>query len=363
MARRMPAKCPEANKCARQRTSRASSAATCRPEAHPLADRPAVFEWGSGRPKRAQIGNYETQEDAILWRVMRAIVFFAKFKVAFREAVTHDVINTAKAAAYSAMLMLFPALLVATTLLSQAQEGNTLMGDLRAMFEQFLPADTMDLLQAAVLTHTLHSMPVILSALSLSVLAGLGVMLSLMEGFRRAYRIPEEEWSFWGKRMRALMLVPIILIPLSVATLAIVFGHQIEIWMIDAAGHELRGVVVVFWRLLRWSVALGTTMAVLTVLYHFGIRRRERWVRMVPGAVTGTLIWFPATLAFGWYVMRDENYSRFYGPFAAGIATLVWLYITSFSVLLGAEVNGALYCSRQKQNSNKRVHEVIPFRQ
>jgi membrane protein len=289
--------------------------------------------------------------------------FLAKFELALREALAHDMINTAKAAAYSAMLMLFPALLVATTLLSQAQEGNTLMGEMRAMFEQFLPADTMDLLQAAVLTHTMHSFQVILSAASLSVFAGLGVMLSLMEGFRRAYRIPQEDWGFWGRRLRALMLVPIILIPMAVATLAIVFGHQIEQWMIDVSGHELRRVVVFLWRLARWSVALGTTMAVLTVLYHFGTKRTERWMRVVPGAVAATLIWFPATLAFGWYVMRDENYSRFYGPFAAGIATLVWLYLTVFSVLLGAEVNGALYRDRLQRESEKRVHEVIPFRQ
>ena len=289
--------------------------------------------------------------------------FLAKLKLAFRETLAHDTINTAKAAAYSAMLMLFPALLVATTLLSQAQEGNTLMGELRAMFEQFLPADTMDLLQAAVLSPTAHSFPVIVSAASLSVFASLGVMLSLMEGFRRAYRIPQEDWGFWGRRLRALMLVPIILIPMAVATLAIVFGHQIERWMIDMSGHEMQRVVVFLWRMVRWSVALGTTMAVLTVLYHFGTKRTERWMRVVPGAITGTLIWFPATLAFGWYVTRDENYSRFYGPFAAGIATLVWLYITAFSVLLGAEVNGALYCERQQREGEKRVHEVIPFRQ
>lgn len=289
--------------------------------------------------------------------------FLAKLKLAFRESLAHDMINTAKAAAYSAMLMLFPAMLVVTTLLSQAQEGNTLMGELRAMFEQFLPADTMDLLQAAVLTHTMHSFQVIVSAASLSGFASLGVMLSLMEGFRRAYRIPEEEWGFWGRRLRALLLVPIILIPMTVATLAIVFGHQIELWMIDVAGHDLRHVVVFLWRMARWSVALATTMAVLTVLYHFGIKRKERWMRVVPGAITGTLIWFPATLAFGWYVTRDENYSRFYGPFAAGIATLVWLYITAFSVLLGAEVNGALYRERRQRDSDPRVHEVIPFRQ
>ncbi len=301
--------------------------------------------------------------NALLWRVTQMKRFFAKLHLAFRESLAHDMINTAKAAAYSAMLMLFPAMLVVTTLLSQAQEGNTLMGELRAMFEQFLPADTMDLLQSAVLTHTVHSIPVILSAISLSIFASLGVMLSLMEGFRRAYRIPGEEWGFWGRRLRALLLVPLIMLPLTVTSLAVVFGHQIELWMIEVAGHDLRYLVVFLWRMLRWSVAVATTVAVLTMLYHFGIKRKERWVWVVPGAVTGTMIWFPATLAFGWYVTRDENYSRFYGPFAAGIATLVWLYITAFSVLLGSEVNGALYRERLQRDSDKRVHEVIPFRQ
>jgi hypothetical protein len=50
---------------------------------------------------------------------------------------------------------------------------------------------------------------VILSATSLSVFAGLGMMLSLMEGFRRAYRLPRDDWSFWGRRLRALLLVPL----------------------------------------------------------------------------------------------------------------------------------------------------------
>jgi len=278
---------------------------------------------------------------------MRTKRFLAKTRHAFREALGHDVINTAKAAAYSAMLTLFPALLVVTTLLSQAQEGNTLMGDLRAMFEQFLPADTMDLLQSAVLRHTVHSFPVILTATSLSLFASLGVILSLMEGFRRAYDIPLGDWGFWSRRGRALLLVPIIMIPLTVATLMIVFGHQIEYWMMAYAGHDLRRFVLLFWRIARWSIALTTSMAVLAVLYHFGTKRTEKWVAVIPGAIAATLIWFPATLLFGWYVTRDENYSRFYGSFAAGIATLVWLYITSFSVLLGAELNGAVYRERQ----------------
>ena len=277
--------------------------------------------------------------------------FFSKLQNAFWRAFAHDVVNTSKAAAYSGMLMLFPAILVASTLLAQVPEGTTLVGEIRVAFERFLPADTMDLLQAYVLIRRIHSVQVILSAAGLSLFAGLGTMLSLMEGFRRAYEIPVEAWSFWGRRLRALLLVPIALVPLSLATLAIVFGHQIEAWMIDNAGHELRHIVLFFWRMVRWSVVLTTSATVLTALYHFGTRRKEHWLWVVPGAITGTLLWFPATLAFGWYVTRFADYSRFYGPFGAGIATLVWLYITAFSVLVGAELNGALFQDRRRKIS------------
>jgi membrane protein len=275
--------------------------------------------------------------------------FFVKLRNAIGQAFDHDVVNTAKAAAYSGMLMLFPALLVLTTLLAQVPEGTTLVGELRASFEQFLPADTMDLLQSYVLTSRVHSSQVIVSATSLSIFAGLGTMLSLMEGFRRAYRIPPQAWGFWGRRLRALLLVPIALVPLSLATLVIIFGHQIEAWMVDNAGHELRAMVLIFWRMVRWCVALVTSATVLTAIYHFGTRRKEHWLWVVPGAITGTLLWFPATLAFGWYVTRVADYSMFYGSFGAGIATLVWLYITAFSVLIGAELNGALFRERHEQ--------------
>ncbi len=275
--------------------------------------------------------------------------YAARTREALFQAFIHDVVNTSKAAAYSGMLMFFPALLVITTLVAQVEEGPTLVGETRAVLEQFLPADTLDLVQSSILAHQLHSGQLILSATCLSLFAGLGVMLSLMEGFRRAYRLPPESWTFWGRRARALMLVFIVLIPLSLASLAIVFGHQIEHWMIENSGHDLRHIVIFFWRAVRWTVSFVAILAVLTALYHFGTRRTEHWLWVAPGAIAGTMIWFPATLAYGWYVTSVANYTRLYGSFAAGIATLVWLYITSFSVLLGAELNGVLYWERQNQ--------------
>jgi membrane protein len=274
-----------------------------------------------------------------------------QFRKAIWLAIEHDMLNTAKAAAYSGMLALFPALVVFTAILARVPEGTTLIGEIRSAFEQFLPADSLTLLQSAMQTRRLHSAQLLFSVASLSLFAALGLMLSLMEGFRRAYRQPRDNWGFWQRRIRALLLVPIVILPLTLATMALVFGRQIELWMINNSIHEMRPVVLVFWRMVRWAIALATSVNVLGALYHFGTRRKEHWTRVGAGALAATLLWFPATLAFGWYVTRIVDYSRFYGSFGAGIATMVWLYITSFSTLLGAELNGVLFRERLREAS------------
>ena len=287
--------------------------------------------------------------------------FIAQVRQALWLALEHDVLDTAKAAAYSGMLMLFPALIVAATILAMVPEGNRLVVEMRSAFEPLVPTGSLDMLQAYMQARHMRSMQWILSAASLSVFAGLGLMLSLMEGFRRAYRLPRGDWGFWQRRMRALMLVPIVLVPLALASMVLVFGRQIEGWMISGSSHELRLVVLMSWRMVRWAIALVTSVTVLAALYHFGTKRGEHWVWVMPGAIAATVIWFPATLIFGLYVTRIADYSMFYGSFGAGIATLVWLYITLFSALLGAELNGVLFRERQSvteefpEESNKLV--------
>ena len=64
---------------------------------------------------------------------------------------------------------------------------------------------------------------------------------------------------------------------------------------------------------------------------------------VLPGAVLATLLWFPATMLFGWYVTNYATYTAVYGSLSAAIALLVWLYIVSVIVLLGAELNAQWY--------------------
>jgi membrane protein len=275
--------------------------------------------------------------------------FLRHFRKAVFLAIEHDVLNTAKASAYSGMLMFFPAFIVITALVAKFPEGPTMVGEIRWVSGQILPADTVRLMLSSLHARNPHPARLITSGISLSIFAAVGLMLTLMEGFRRAYRLPRNDWGFWERRIRALFLVFIVLVPLALATILLVFGRAIELWMVYNAGHELRYLVLFIWRLARWSLAFGTTLAVVGALYHFGTKRGEHWMRIMPGAIAASAVWFSATLAFGWYVTRIADYTIFYGSFGAGIATLVWLYITSFTVLLGAELNGVLFRERNNR--------------
>jgi membrane protein len=287
-------------------------------------------------------------ESSLLWRTL------GHFRRAVVRSAAHDVFTTAKAAAYSGILSLFPALLVLNTLLALTPETGTVTDELRAILAQVLPWDTMEFVQNYFLSSHAHSMRVIWSASSVAFFAAMGVMLSLMEGFRRAYRVPRHVWGFWRSRVIAVALIPICLAPMFCATALIVFGHQIELWMIENSDHDLRFIVLVSWRMLRWTISILTVVAVITVIYHFGTPRTHSWKCALPGAAMATVTWFGATLLYGWYVTRFAIYMVVYGSLAAAIATLVWLYITSLSMLIGAEFNAQIFPKDGLAKSKRR---------
>jgi membrane protein len=262
------------------------------------------------------------------------------------KALSHDVLTLSKSAAYSATLGLFPALLVVTTVLALVPSTLALTSELRGVLTDFLPGDTMSVVRGYFQVRHQHTLQAIVSAVLVSIFGNLGVMGSFMEGFRRAYDLPRNSRTAHRQRLVALGLVPSCLVPMACATLLVAFGHQIENWIVLNADHEFQSYVLVMWRVTRWVIGVGTTATVLSVVYHFGTPGRPHWRTVFPGALVSALLWFVTTLVFGWYVTRFADYSVVYGPLGTAVATLVWLYITAFSVFIGAEYNAQAFHAR-----------------
>jgi membrane protein len=257
------------------------------------------------------------------------------------RAARHDCINLAQSTAYSAMVSLFPALIVAAAVVSSLPDTAPLRFQLSTFFDRVLPPDVSPLLEGYFVDspHSIRSTRVLIVAAVVSLLGASGVIATLMEGVRRANELPENYWSFWQRRLRALLLVPLSLVPFALATTLVVFGQFFTGWLTLHLIPSVRTPVYTVALLIRWAVALTGSIGIIGLIYHMGTPMQQSWKRVLPGAIVSTAMWFISTLVFGWYVTRFANYSQVYGSLGAGIALLFWLYIISLSVLCGAEFN------------------------
>ena len=267
---------------------------------------------------------------------------FTRLRRAFWQAFLHGQFSIAKAAAYSAILTLFPAFLVVTSVLEASHNTEGFLSQISGVVGWVLPPGSRAAALAFFQTKQHHATRILISASMVTLLAASGVMISWMEGFRKAYCL-QNTWGFWKERAVAFYLVFLALIPLWFATILVAFGNQIETWVQSETMHLFKPLIILLWDGVRWAIALLTSTAVMSLIYHHGMPKTQSWRRVLPGAVMASLLWFPATMFFGWYVTHYATYTVVYGSLSAAIALLVWLYIVSVIVLLGAEMNAQVY--------------------
>ena len=81
----------------------------------------------------------------------------------------------------------------------------------------------------------------------------------------------------------------------------------------------------------------------LAVMFRYGPCRHDaKWSWVSPGAIVATVLWLIGSALFSLYVSKVGSYDKTYGPLGAVVVFLMWLYISAFVVLLGAELNSEL---------------------
>jgi membrane protein len=94
---------------------------------------------------------------------------------------------------------------------------------------------------------------------------------------------------------------------------------------------------------LSWIAAALVVSLVTAAVYRYGPSRDDaKWRWLTPGAIAATLLWLVATLGFGVYVSNFGSYNATYGSLGAVVVLLMWLYLSAYVLLLGAELNAEL---------------------
>ena len=267
--------------------------------------------------------------------------FLRLLRMSVWRAFQHDAFAIAKASAYSSILTFFPLLLVVGSVLAASHKTEAYLREISYALGKILPAGGTTALSNLKGTVQ-HSVGVLVTASLITLWTASGVMISWMEGFRRCYQLPKT-WGLVKERMIAFSLVIMAGIPLMFATMLVAFGSRIETRILFQLGHEFGPYILLMWMVIRWLIAILTSIAVIALVYHNAVPRTQPWHSVLPGAMLATAMWFLVTMIFGWYLQHFSDYSLMYGSLGVGIALLVWMYMISLVILIGAEFNAMLF--------------------
>lgn len=257
-------------------------------------------------------------------------------KRAWGEAKSDQLPLLAAGVAFYSFLAVFPAMIAAVMLYGLVRDPGDVQREVDDL-SQTLPSDA-----ASVLTTQLEAITStssgslglgLLISLILALWSASGGVGSIMSAVNVAY--DEEETRGFVKRKLLSLGLTVAAIVFVIVTISLVAVAPALLDNLVDAGPVRWGLEAARW------VGLVVAMSIaLAVLYKVAPDRDDaelRWVSV--GAVVATVLWLVASVGFSLYVDNFGSYNKTYGALAGVVVLLLWLWLTMYVVLLGAEIN------------------------
>jgi len=233
------------------------------------------------------------------------------------------------------MLSLFPAIAALIALLSLVSDPDVVIAQLEDM-QGLLPDDVYQIFHTQIVSLVTASPDTLGWAGIISIAAALwsarAGVAAMMTGLNAVHG--EKNRATASHYMRALLLA------LALVGVGVVSLVTLVIAPVVLAFFPLGGVAGVLAEAVRWMIAVGVLLAGVSVLYRYGPNRGQSSRRSIKaGAIFAVVSWAALSVMFSHYVANFGNYNQVYGSIGAVIAMLVWLWLSSFVILLGAVVN------------------------
>lgn len=262
----------------------------------------------------------------------------------------------AAALTYYALMSLFPALLLAISLLGLVGEYPRTYDAIIGYLRDVVPASLLEPLDQS-LRSAFRAKGTATTALAISVVLALYGTTGVLEAARRALNVVFEisgGRSFLRRKAVDIASTAILMV-LILVSLVLAFvggGFAQDLLGFLGLGEDVARV----WNELRWPAAVLVAMLVFSFIYYVtpDVQHRSfRWI--TPGAIVGVLLWLAASYGFSVYLSRIADVGAIYGAFAGAIVLVGWLWLTNVALLFGAELNAEI--ERQKELSEGVAHD------
>lgn len=260
--------------------------------------------------------------------------------VRVKDRITEDhTVLAAAGVAFFGFLALIPALAAVVSILGLITSPGQAASRAEDLFGG-LPQESQDLLSKQLDSLSQQSGSSLTVALVVSIALSLwsaaGGMSHLIEGINVAYD-EHDDRNFFVKRGLSLLLTIGAIAFVVVAALGLAALPSI-VDSLDTPGPLSWTIELAFWPVLAIGFLIG-----LSILYRYGPDRSDpRWQWVTWGSGIAFVVWIVASIGLRIYTSNFGSYSESYGSLAAVVILLLWLFISSFVVLLGAHVNAEL---------------------
>lgn len=262
--------------------------------------------------------------------------WFQVVKRAWAEAKADQVPLLAAGVAFYSFLALFPAMIALVSLYGLVADPQQVERQVES-FSSALPDDAAQLLTTSlqgIVERPQGALGLgLLVSLALAVYSASGGTGNLITAINTAY--DEEETRGFVKRKLLAFGLTIGAVVFVLVALALVAVLPAVLSFVD-----LGPVVELLIGAARWVLLLVAVALALAVLYRWAPDRdapKFAWVST--GALVATVLWLVGSFLFSLYVNRFGSYGETYGALAGVVVLLLWLWLTCYIVLLGAEIN------------------------
>ena len=240
---------------------------------------------------------------------------------------------------YYFVLSLFPFLIAFAAAVALLPIPN-LFDQIIELMARFVPSDSMGLVRGVLKgVISSHGGSFLSLGIALTIWAASGGFAALVEALNVAYGLQDKR-GFLHRRLLAIGLALGVGTLMILALTLMVLGPGFGIWLATKAG--VGEVFVTVWPYLRWAICVACAVLSIELIYAWGPSARRSFRSTLPGACIAVITWLVLSSALGLYLRSFTRLNKTYGTLAAGIALMLWLYWTAFSILVGAEFNANL---------------------
>ena len=281
-------------------------------------------------------------------RVFAAIGFLAFLKRVYKQLVEDNLLTWASALAYSWLFAVFPFMIFVLSLVPYLPDAAKLRArEEIAQFVYALPKEAADTVwnNVAPRLDQQFDQPkgwLTVVGLAVALWAASGGMAMTMAALDKCYEL-EIGRPFYKQRPLAVLLTVLVAVLILSVVVLLPVGTAVKNWFINNGyvTDSNLGWIVLF-DLVRWVLALAFMVAALTLVYHVGpsVKHRFHWV--TPGAVFCVVVWVVLGLSFRLYVEKFGKYEQTYGTVGGVAVLLLFFYVDSLVLLIGAEINSEI---------------------